>query len=619
MKKNIEEKIILFFDKNYYLKKYPDVAKSQIEALSHYVKLGWQEGRQPNTWYGDHLVPAKIRQENPQVPCFILFLGLHSIDELREIAVRSKNKTGGHEHCWACEIMRPHFESEYYYARYPDIPNQTDALSHFCEIGWTEERSPSLNFDTKYYIQANPDVKDAGVNPFIHYLTEGLKEGRKSKSPSNTTGKLLRALKTIERAQQEYLEIAPRIKISPLSSFQEPLLLAASRAARIVISLSHDNYLRSTGGIQKFLHGEQKTTSKEGGIYLHLYPTRPGIQILHGSSSEAFLLNASIDGTEVGTFTAKEVCETLSSISSRSKKCSFTLAVHSLMGWDASVLDALCVIKYSKKYFMAHDYAPLCTEYRLLRNNVVPCDAPPLGSEQCKVCAHGSSRPAMVRKYQDFFSRLKPQFIYPSKCCAEIYSTSQLFPEHRGAILPHIKVEKAANANPSAQRVKENELVIAFCGAPVLHKGYEHFSEIVDTCRTERGIRFVHIGVQPGGCEGLTFYPQGVGLGERTMTDAIRKHKVDVIFLGSTCRETFNFVAIEAAQAGAAIITLANSGNVADLTKNFGLGYVASNTNEIVQLIQSNDFLEKVLSWQREVAKLNFTPLNSFYSLEENQ
>lgn len=44
-------KIISFtnlFDKNWYLKTYPDVGESKVDPAYHYLKFGWKEGRQPS-------------------------------------------------------------------------------------------------------------------------------------------------------------------------------------------------------------------------------------------------------------------------------------------------------------------------------------------------------------------------------------------------------------------------------------------------------------------------------------------------------------------------------------------------------------------------------------------
>lgn len=37
-----------YFDKNWYLKKYPDVARAKMNPAEHYLNFGWKEGRQPS-------------------------------------------------------------------------------------------------------------------------------------------------------------------------------------------------------------------------------------------------------------------------------------------------------------------------------------------------------------------------------------------------------------------------------------------------------------------------------------------------------------------------------------------------------------------------------------------
>ena len=41
-------------------------------------------------------------------------------------------------------------------------------------------------FDSKYYLQENPDVAKAKVNPILHYLQFGWKEGRNPSPLFNT-------------------------------------------------------------------------------------------------------------------------------------------------------------------------------------------------------------------------------------------------------------------------------------------------------------------------------------------------------------------------------------------------------------------------------------------------
>ena len=48
-----------------------------------------------------------------------------------------------------------------------------------CEAsGWKEGRDPSAQFSTGKYLAAYADVKAAGIDPLLHYITNGQAEGR---------------------------------------------------------------------------------------------------------------------------------------------------------------------------------------------------------------------------------------------------------------------------------------------------------------------------------------------------------------------------------------------------------------------------------------------------------
>ena len=53
-----------------------------------------------------------------------------------------------------------------------------DPLDFFISFGAELELSPSEKFDTKSYLAMNPDVKDSGINPLLHYIKHGKAEGR---------------------------------------------------------------------------------------------------------------------------------------------------------------------------------------------------------------------------------------------------------------------------------------------------------------------------------------------------------------------------------------------------------------------------------------------------------
>jgi hypothetical protein len=74
----------------------------------------------------------------------------------------------------------PLFHHAHYLATAPELDPRARAhpFDHYLKAGWREDRDPHPLFDVSYYLEANPDVADAGVEPFTHYCHVGGREGR---------------------------------------------------------------------------------------------------------------------------------------------------------------------------------------------------------------------------------------------------------------------------------------------------------------------------------------------------------------------------------------------------------------------------------------------------------
>lgn len=108
------------FDARYYLSINPDVRRADINPLSHFVKVGWKEGRNPSAY----------------------------------------------------------FDISYYLQAYPDVMKAgVNPLIHYLKFGWLEGRNPSKCFDTNKYLGAYPDVHSMNKNPLTHFLRCGISQG----------------------------------------------------------------------------------------------------------------------------------------------------------------------------------------------------------------------------------------------------------------------------------------------------------------------------------------------------------------------------------------------------------------------------------------------------------
>lgn len=108
------------FDPEFYLEKYPDVKAANINPLLHYLKNGWQERRWPN----------------------------------------------------------PYFDPSYYLQYAPKKYQNEDALKIFITQNYKIRGNPHPFLDLKTYLELNPDITEAGVEPFEHFITLGVKENR---------------------------------------------------------------------------------------------------------------------------------------------------------------------------------------------------------------------------------------------------------------------------------------------------------------------------------------------------------------------------------------------------------------------------------------------------------
>ncbi|MGZ8157385.1 MAG: glycosyltransferase, partial [Methylobacter sp.] len=81
----------------------------------------------------------------------------------------------------AAERRNPNslFDSRWYLEQNPDVAAVgINPLVHYLTAGAVEGRNPNPLFDSRWYLEQNPDVAVMGINPLAHYLSEGAAEGR---------------------------------------------------------------------------------------------------------------------------------------------------------------------------------------------------------------------------------------------------------------------------------------------------------------------------------------------------------------------------------------------------------------------------------------------------------
>ncbi|MDG3041599.1 rhamnosyltransferase WsaF family glycosyltransferase [Roseicyclus marinus] len=171
------------FDPAFYRAIHPSPARlSDRDLFRHFMKTGWKAGLDPTPFFS----VRRYLSRNPDVAAAGLNPFAHYIQRGRaegraaslSLWGRSQGPDIGDE---ALMLARPHFDAGHYRTQVPqlsDLPVDT-LLSHCLMIGSAAGLTPNPTFSAQDYLGAHPDVGEAGLNPFLHFVTHGQFEGRK--------------------------------------------------------------------------------------------------------------------------------------------------------------------------------------------------------------------------------------------------------------------------------------------------------------------------------------------------------------------------------------------------------------------------------------------------------
>ena len=137
-----------FFDSNWYVSQYPDVALSGLEPIEHFKKIGIHLGRleEKNAINQDNILLVN-NLNNPKI--------LNKINSMPHAASNDP-----------CKFL--------------NIPESNEGL-----------------FDQRFYSEAYPDVSESGINLHKHFLSHGIKEGRLPSIRIKYPGKFFQKKETI--------------------------------------------------------------------------------------------------------------------------------------------------------------------------------------------------------------------------------------------------------------------------------------------------------------------------------------------------------------------------------------------------------------------------------------
>jgi hypothetical protein len=504
------------------------------------------------------------------------------------------------------EVCRKLFDEECYLANLKKNGTKIEIgilpLEHFFIFGCENNINPCRWFSVEYYLTTYNDVKESKVNPFYHYIIIGEKEGRFAHENDNEIEilKRLQGLSCLTEEIKSWEKIENNNYILSLSEIENKL--SEKCLSKIVLSVSHDNYLKNFGGIQICIKREADIFQDIDYCYFHIYPFQP-LPILSNSNSNIFIVGLSVNSEFYGHTTLGVLSKLLMKEGRRLE----AIILHSLIGFNLNLLIYFIKkFKLIKVIYWMHDYFLFCPSWTLMRNKIKFCDLPEIQSLTCDLCYYGKERKIHLLKINNFFSKLKIDFIFPSENTL-VYFESKMEKNNYNinslSVVSHYKVIKRSYE----YRTNENEFIrIAFIGHPSFHKGWFDFLKLFHSCKLDSRFKFFHFGISELLVDdGLIYVPVNTVIdGEDAMIKQIKKNRIDFCFLWSLWPETFGITSMEALLGGSRIVTNKISGNIKDLAFNEEFGNVFDNTDDVIDWLQtiSEDVeLFKVLKFPSEL------------------
>jgi glycosyltransferase involved in cell wall biosynthesis len=180
--RNLDAELIAgssFFDTQWYLRTYPDLAAAGVDPVLHYLTTGGAEGRDPSPSFSTRAYWERRPDVRAAGVNSLVHYLRHGIAEMLSAPPSLERSAMGSDRNLDAELIAgsSFFDAQWYLRTYPDLAAAgVDPVLHYLTTGGAEGRDPSPSFSTRAYWERRPDVRAAGVNSLVHYLRHGIAE-----------------------------------------------------------------------------------------------------------------------------------------------------------------------------------------------------------------------------------------------------------------------------------------------------------------------------------------------------------------------------------------------------------------------------------------------------------
>ncbi len=384
----------------------------------------------------------------------------------------------------------------------------------------------------------------------------------------------------------------------------------------IIVSITHDDYRHVVGGIQLCVQLEQRNFSEDRYLYLNLHPTQPLPVLSTVTDIDSFYFQVIANGELIGTMSAASMLEAIERLQPKGKQAA--CIIHALHGHSPEIIAKIVDnIGIKKSIYWMHDYYSACQNHLLLRNDIEYCGAPPVNSVSCNICLYGSGRAKHIERIKSLFESAEFDVVAPSGFALEKWKSISALPYGKASVVEHSRLVPLQTLAPDpAPDDGKNPVRIAFLGYPTAHKGWLTFSELAAFFANDKRFEFHHLGQQKTSMSSIRFTEVSTTAQHpNAMVDALVVNKIDITVIWAAWPETYSFTLHEALAAGTLVVTNHDSGNVQATISNSKKGWVASSEKELIDMLGSDQLLNRV----REQRKNGRNLFATEYSLISRQ
>ena len=164
-----------YFDRKWYLEKYPDVKNSNCDPVQHYLNEGWKEYRRPGPSFSTLLYLN--RYEDVNTMWINPLLHFEKIGKNDKRASSSVGLQKGIARELKALLDSPFFDVEWYEKNMPNNLTGESAVVHYYCLGCYLKMEPGPLFDSEMYVGYYPEIAQKPIPPLLHYELVGKNGG----------------------------------------------------------------------------------------------------------------------------------------------------------------------------------------------------------------------------------------------------------------------------------------------------------------------------------------------------------------------------------------------------------------------------------------------------------